>query len=157
MAGAEAEPKDRRPGGRRAGRSHPPARTGVRVLRHQLRRADLPAVAEVRGLLRDQLHRWEVPELIDTAQLLTSELVTNALVHTDSGAELTATLTGEAQPLLRVEVHDRTGGRPRARVPDEQAGGGRGLLLVQALADAWGVRAQPVGKTVWFELSLDAY
>jgi anti-sigma regulatory factor (Ser/Thr protein kinase) len=84
------------------------------------------------------------------AELLTSELVTNALVHTDREAVLTATIWPRG---LRVEVRDFTGRRPRLCVPDADDGThGRGLMLVQSLADAWGVRAHGVGKSVWFEL-----
>ncbi|MCQ4083117.1 ATP-binding protein [Streptomyces sp. RB6PN25] len=123
-----------------------------RELRHRLRRADLPAVAEVRRLLRDQLHSWGASGLADTAELLTSELVTNALVHTDRGAELTATLSGGPVHRLRVEVYDFVTRHPKMRKASDQAASGRGLLLVQALADAWGVRPHGVGKIVWFEL-----
>ena len=64
-----------------------------RQLRRLLQHADLPAVAEVRQVLREALRGWGVPGLADTAELLTSELVTNALQHTDRGAVLTATLS----------------------------------------------------------------
>jgi anti-sigma regulatory factor (Ser/Thr protein kinase) len=124
-------------------------------LRHHLRPADLPAVAEVRRVLRDQLLRWGVPGLSDTAELLTSEIVTNALVHTDHGAVLTATFTGGAARRLRVEVQDFVAHRPKVRHPSDQSPSGRGLLLVEALADTWGVRPQKAGKTVWFELAAD--
>ncbi|MDF3289961.1 MULTISPECIES: ATP-binding protein [Streptomyces] len=131
----------------------PQRNTHRRELRRQLRRADLPAVGEVRALLRDQLRRWEVPGLVDTAELLTSELVTNALVHTDQGAVFTARLTGGAEGRLRVEVRDFSARRPKPRQATDHTPSGRGLLLVKELADAWGVRVQRLGKTVWFELA----
>ncbi|MEW2493661.1 MULTISPECIES: ATP-binding protein [Streptomyces] len=119
-------------------------------LRRRLGRADARAVPEARRALRELLIRWGRAERSDTAELLTSELVTNALLHTDRGAVLTATVSARG---LRVEVRDFTGHLPRPRPPD---GGerthGRGLILVQSLADAWGVRAHGVGKAVWFEL-----
>jgi anti-sigma regulatory factor (Ser/Thr protein kinase) len=88
------------------------------------------------------------------AELLTSELVTNALVHTDDEAILTATVGPRG---LRVEVRDFVARRPRLRVPAADDGtNGRGLLLVQSLAAAWGVRPHAVGKSVWFELDADA-
>jgi anti-sigma regulatory factor (Ser/Thr protein kinase) len=133
---------------RGAGRA--PAR---RELRHRLGRADLRQVAEARGLLRERLSGWGVAALSDTAELLVSELVTNALVHTGRGAVLTARLTPSPAGRLRVEVRDFAVRRPRARVAGEQEQGGRGLVIVRALADAWGVASRPVGKTVWFELS----
>lgn len=120
-------------------------------LRRRLGRADLSAVPEVRGALREFLRRWGQPARADTAELLTSELVTNALVHTDHDAIVTATLGPRG---LRVEVRDFVARRPEPRVPDADDGtSGRGLVLVQSLADAWGVRAHGVGKVVWFELN----
>lgn len=135
----------------RCGAASRPARR--HVLRHRLRGADLPGVAEARRLLRDQLRHWGAGELSDTAELLTSELVTNALVHTGREALLTATLTEGPGCRLRVEVHDLAARRPRVRKPSEHSGSGRGLMLVEALADAWGVRPEGTGKTVWFELA----
>lgn len=155
MAGAEAEPMDRRPGtqlarggGRVSRWASPP-----RQVRQRLCHGDLRVVAEVRGLLRDGLCRWGVQCLTDTAELLTSELVTNALVHTARDAVFTATLSGPPARLrLRVEVYDFATPHPEARVANDQAANGRGLLIVRMMADDWGVTSQPVGKTVWFEL-----
>lgn len=160
---------------REAGRGA--VRKTERRLTRRLRHADLRAVPEVRRALRDLLRNWGGPgrdasgrggpggdEKRDgkrdgkrnatgpaaTAELLTSELVTNALLHTDHDALVTATL---ATDRLRVEVRDFDGGDPRPRVPDADTGThGRGLLLVEALADVWGVREHAVGKSVWFEL-----
>lgn len=119
-------------------------------LRRRLARADLRAVPEARRALRELLRHWGRPGKSEIAELLTSELVTNALIHTDHDAILTATVRPSG---LRVEVRDFVGRRPRPRVPDADDGThGRGLVLVQSLADAWGVRAHGVGKSVWFEL-----
>ncbi|MGV9632091.1 ATP-binding protein [Streptomyces sp. NPDC003487] len=119
-------------------------------LRRRLARRDLRAVPEARRALRELLGQWGRTAGSDVAELLTSELVTNALVHTDREAVLTATIWPRG---LRVEVRDFTGRRPRLCVPDADDGThGRGLMLVQSLADAWGVRAHGVGKSVWFEL-----
>ncbi|MFD5120293.1 ATP-binding protein [Streptomyces sp. NPDC058385] len=123
---------------------------GGALLRRTLGRSDLRAVPEARRALRELLDEWGPPERSETAELLTSELVTNALVHTDHDAVLTATVGPKR---LRVEVRDFVGRRPRLRVPVADDGtNGRGLVLVQSLADAWGVRALGVGKVVWFEL-----
>jgi anti-sigma regulatory factor (Ser/Thr protein kinase) len=123
---------------------------GGALLRRRLGRSDLRAVPEARRALRELLDEWGPPERSQTAELLTSELVTNALVHTDHDAVLTATVGPKR---LRVEVRDFVGRRPRLRVPVADDGtNGRGLVLVQSLADAWGVRALGVGKVVWFEL-----
>jgi anti-sigma regulatory factor (Ser/Thr protein kinase) len=119
-------------------------------LRRRLGKADLRAVPEVRRALRELLRQWGRPGRSEIAELLTSELVTNALIHTDTDAVLTATVGPGG---LRVEVRDFVARRPRLRVPNADDGThGRGLVLVQSLADAWGVRAHGVGKAVWFEL-----
>jgi anti-sigma regulatory factor (Ser/Thr protein kinase) len=123
-------------------------------LRRRLGRADLRAVPEARRALRELLRHWGRPGRSDIAELLTSELVTNALVHTDRDAVLTATVGPGG---LRVEVRDFVARLPRPRVPNADHGtNGRGLVLVQSLADAWGVRTHGVGKAVWFELDADA-
>ena len=119
-------------------------------LNRRLGRADLGAVPEARRALRELLRHWGGPGRADVAELLTSELVTNALVHTDHDAVLTVTVGPRG---LRVEVRDFVARRPRLRVPKADDGThGRGLVLVQSLADAWGVRVHGVGKAVWFEL-----
>ncbi|MCD9873227.1 ATP-binding protein [Streptomyces guryensis] len=123
-------------------------------LRKRLGRADLKSVPEARRALRELLRQWGRPGRSEIAELLTSELVTNALIHTDHDAVLTATVGPRG---LRVEVRDFVGRRPRLRVPNADDGThGRGLVLVQSLADAWGVRAHGVGKAVWFELDAGA-
>ncbi|MEV6673477.1 ATP-binding protein [Streptomyces sp. NPDC051162] len=136
----------------------------------RLGRRDLTAVGHVRAELRALLAHWGAPGRADTAELLTSELVTNALVHTDGAAVVKATLTGGAEAWakgrLRVEVRDFVARHPALRVPGARTGGrddgtddieqtatsGRGLLLVHSLADGWGVHPHGVGKSVWFEL-----
>ncbi|RKT18596.1 anti-sigma regulatory factor (Ser/Thr protein kinase) [Streptomyces sp. 1114.5] len=116
--------------------------------------ADLVAVGAVRRRLRSALSHWGVPELSDTAELLSSELVTNALVHTGKGAVFDAVLGSDHR--LRIEVHDGTSRLPGCRRDPEAeyATSGRGLLLVEALADAWGVQLRGDGKVTWFELTL---
>ncbi|MER5948679.1 ATP-binding protein [Streptomyces sp. NPDC001904] len=131
-----------------------------RQLKRKLGRADLRAVPETRRALRELLLHWGRPGRTEIAELLTSELVTNALVHTDRDAELIVTVGPRG---LRVEVRDRAARRPKLRVPNADDGThsthGRGLLLVQSLADAWGVAALGAGRTgkvVWFELHTGA-
>lgn len=138
-------------------RSGEPTDSTGNHLRYAVRRADLRAVADTRRRLRDQLRLWGVPALADTAELLATEIVTNALQHTGGGAVLTATLSPGPAKRLRVEVHDSLGRRPPRRPPGgvrpaDDATSGRGLLLVEALADTWGIQASGAGKTVWFEL-----
>ncbi|MFE7182812.1 ATP-binding protein [Streptomyces erythrochromogenes] len=123
----------------------------LRITR-SVRRADLKAVGEVRRALRELMRHRCRTEATDVAELLITELVTNALVHTDRGAEVSASLTAAR---LRVEVRDHAARRPRPYVPTADDGThGRGLVLVEALADEWGVDALALGggKVVWFEL-----
>ena len=133
---------------------------GGSFLRRSLPRAQLRAVPEVRHALRALLHDWGTDDLRDSTELLTCELVTNALLHAEGDAQLTAALVPHG---LRVEVRDAsprgprppgsTGPQAEPLVPDADTGtSGRGLLLVRALADSWGVRAHEDGKSVWFEL-----
>ncbi|MBV7695909.1 ATP-binding protein [Streptomyces sp. TRM70350] len=123
-------------------------------LRRRLGRADLRAVPEARRQLRDLLRHWGQPGRAEIAELLTSELVTNAIVHTDDDAVLTATVEPRG---LRVEVRDFVARPPRPRMANaDEHTHGRGLVLVESLADAWGVRPHGVGKSVWFELHADA-
>jgi anti-sigma regulatory factor (Ser/Thr protein kinase) len=130
-------------------------------LHRRLGNGDLTAVPEVRHALRDLLGKWPeraedgTADAADVAELLASELVTNALIHTDQGAVVTATVEDSR---LHVEVQDFMAGLPVRDTPTADLGtGGRGLVLVERLADAWGVRtAQGVGKVIWFELHAGA-
>ena len=122
--------------------------------RRRLGRADLRAVPEARRELRELLRHWGKPGRSEIAELLTSELVTNALVHTDDDAVLTAVVEPGG---LRVEVRDFVARKPELHAPEAaEDTHGRGLALVQSLADAWGVRPHGVGKAVWFELGAEA-
>jgi len=120
-------------------------------LHRRLGHADLSGVGEIRAALREFLRSRRRPEETEVAELLLSELVTNALIHTRNGAVVTVT---SAPARLRVEVRDFvTGQEPAPYVPNADDGThGRGLLLVQSLADSWGVTMQALGKIVWFEL-----
>ncbi|MFJ6592647.1 ATP-binding protein [Streptomyces violaceusniger] len=130
------------------------------VLTKRLAHDDLAVVAQVRAELRELLRHWGGPGRADLAELLTSELVTNALVHTGHGAQITASLGdgpgARVTGRLRVEVRDFVSRHPTLRDrPAEDSTSGRGLLLVHTLADAWGVRAHGVGKVLWFELEAE--
>lgn len=111
-----------------------------------------------RDTVRDLLRAWRLPgDTCCDAVLLVSELTTNAVLHTDTGQVLCGlTLTGDERR-LRIELHDD--GSTPVRPPEHRAGpgeeSGRGLFLVQQLADGWGsarsTRAR--GKVVWAELT----
>ncbi|WNI26778.1 SpoIIE family protein phosphatase [Streptomyces sp. ITFR-16] len=111
-------------------------------------------LSEARAELKALLHDWARPDQVDTAVLLATELLGNVLVHTDQDGALTAYVTGEAgRRRLLVEVMDRGDELPHQRAPGELASSGRGLLLLDILADQWGVRPEPEGKTAWFALA----
>lgn len=110
-------------------------------------------LSEAREELRALLHDWTREDQVDTAVLLTSELLGNVLVHTDQSAALAVRVLGErGRRSLRIEVTDRGDELPHQRAPGELASSGRGLVLLDLLSQAWGVRPEPEGKTVWFEL-----
>ncbi|WP_244188612.1 ATP-binding protein [Streptomyces yokosukanensis] len=116
------------------------------------------AVAAARRVVRELLAAWGTPEgRRDDAALVTSELVTNALVHT-AGDRIVCRLHDTADR-VRIEVEDREGGPvpPAARRPGPDDPHGRGLLLVDALSRDWGVTPIPgrPARVVWAELSSD--
>ena len=89
-------------------------------------------------------------DVVEVALLLASELVTNAIRH---GKGVVQLVVKKFSGRLCVEVSDTGPGRPTARNPDSHHAGGRGLLLVERLANEWGVAPSPGGgKTVWFTL-----
>lgn len=108
------------------------------------------SVARARELARDQLESWELTDLIDTTELLVSELVTNALRYGEGEIRLRLLL----DRTLVCEVWDGGHVQPRRRRARDTDEGGRGLQLVGLLSAAWGSRRTPHGKTVWFELGL---
>ncbi|MFA3842818.1 SpoIIE family protein phosphatase [Streptomyces aureus] len=115
------------------------------------------SVATARAFVRDTLQGWGFPDIIDDAVVLTSELVTNAVVHAGTSAEVLCLRTDDG---VRVEVADRY---PEREIPLQQSAinmgnpdreGGRGLQLCAALAARWGVDYTPTHKLVWFQLAL---
>jgi anti-sigma regulatory factor (Ser/Thr protein kinase) len=116
-----------------------------------MEQATLTALSEV-GRARKLVHRAMEDrdgEARDASVLLTSEVVTNALVHAGGSVEVHVTLSPST---VRVEVRDTSRRAPLRRNAHEDATNGRGLELVELLAARWGVDPSPEGKTVWFEL-----
>ena len=113
---------------------------------------DMTTPTAARRFVRTALESVEAdPVVIETAELLTDELVTNAIVHAQCKNYL---FIRALQGVVRVEVTDPDERLPSMAAPDPDAVGGRGLVIVNGLASAWGVeRAHDGGKTVWFELS----
>jgi serine phosphatase RsbU (regulator of sigma subunit)/anti-sigma regulatory factor (Ser/Thr protein kinase) len=103
-----------------------------------------------RRLVQHTLHHWGLGELADDVELLVSEVVTNA-VHC---AERPITLRLLRTDVLRCEVGDDAPQLPRLQHPQPQEESGRGLFLVNRLAQQWGATRLSAGKVVWFELAL---
>ncbi|WP_195910979.1 SpoIIE family protein phosphatase [Streptomyces kaniharaensis] len=111
---------------------------------------DHAMVAHSRRFTRETLVEWGLGSLADWAELLTSELITNALVHAGSPTQLRLF----CNRMLTVEVADEEGEAPRMRRARTEDEGGRGMHLVNELAHRWGSRRTKDGKVVWFELEL---
>jgi anti-sigma regulatory factor (Ser/Thr protein kinase) len=121
-----------------------------------VRQVTLPAAEQSPGLARqaarDALRTWQLTHLMDTAVLLISELVTNAVLHAKTdGSELELHLEVHGT-WLRIEVHDADLRGPQPRTPAALDESGFGFVLVDAIADQWGVRETAAGKAVWAEL-----
>ncbi|KAA1374789.1 SpoIIE family protein phosphatase [Aeromicrobium fastidiosum] len=105
-------------------------------------------VAEARQFVVGSLEHWDVPPaVVDDLALITSELVTNALVHGGAPVDLRLQHSG-ARVVLEVQ-DDAERQLPRARNPDDDEEHGRGIHIVEALSDEWGTRATDRGKCVW--------
>ena len=111
-------------------------------------RASPAAVAEARAYANEQM-RGSSPRAVDVVELLVSELASNAVTH--AATPFTVSVHRDEQQ-TRVEVSDTGIGQPCVRPPDALASNGRGLQLLAALADSWGVEPSETGKTVWFLL-----
>jgi anti-sigma regulatory factor (Ser/Thr protein kinase) len=105
-----------------------------------------PAVA--RRLVRALLHAVTDDEAVQAVVLAVSELATNAVEHAGTPFELRGGTDGDR---VRVEVIDGSLTLPNCATPDARSPSGRGLLLVERVADAWGVDLLAAGKRVWFE------
>nr|WSW48355.1 SpoIIE family protein phosphatase [Streptomyces sp. NBC_01001] len=115
--------------------------------------AEPERIAGARRQIRELLHDWADEEQVDSAVLIVSEMVTNVLMHTDGDALLVAEAVGElGTRRLRIEVADASDELPHKRHPGEMASSGRGVLLMEMLADTWGVDPRGEGKSIWFEM-----
>lgn len=103
-----------------------------------------------RRFVGDMLRRWRFDSVIEPAQLLTSELVTNAVLHAGTEVQVVLEVHGET---VHVEVIDLTKRAPVLRyAPYDDLQTGRGLTLLENIASAWGVNPLDRGKSVWFDL-----
>jgi anti-sigma regulatory factor (Ser/Thr protein kinase) len=112
--------------------------------------AELTSASRARSLIKRPLRRWGLIELLPTAELLVSELVTNAVRYAQGKIGLRLIKEGG----LVCEVLDDSAALPRLRHPDDSDERGRGLQVVSQLAQRWGARRAASGKVVWCELPL---
>jgi anti-sigma regulatory factor (Ser/Thr protein kinase) len=121
-----------------------------RVVSRELSRS-MSSVAEARVFVGGALRRWDLEALVPDAMLLTSELVTNSVLHADSDVTVTVAV---ADGLVEVGVADGSQVLPNQRTGNAQEEGGRGLWLVALVAEEWGIVSMPAGKQVWFRLDV---
>jgi anti-sigma regulatory factor (Ser/Thr protein kinase) len=109
-----------------------------------------PSASGARRFVSAALRRWDCPDgFVDLALLLTSELVTNAYRHAGTETRVSVRRIDDG---ARVEVRDVGPGVPELRPHDTDRVDGRGLQIVDALADRWGYESNAGGTAVWFEL-----
>jgi anti-sigma regulatory factor (Ser/Thr protein kinase) len=106
------------------------------------------SVARARHFVRQVLGQCSALT-VDTAELLTSELATNAVVHGHTSFDVSI---AHGEGLLRIAVSDGNDHHPAVRTPDCADLHGRGMHLVEHLADSWGSTGHYPGKTVWFDI-----
>lgn len=108
------------------------------------------SIRSARLFVVDKLQEWRCDELVDGVALLTSELATNAVVHTGQPFTVGVERTGDT---IRVEVVDALSDPPTPYVEADDRGLFHGLNVVESLATSWGSEELPEGKVVWFELT----
>ncbi|WP_371680073.1 SpoIIE family protein phosphatase [Streptomyces sp. NBC_01276] len=129
-----------------------PAPRGGGPLHQRLVPGDPDSLVMGRHLIRAAVAAWGARERADEIELVADELMTNALVHTDGGGLVSLRLTAEGR--IRIEVEDFSSALPRRREADDWAVSGRGLMLVERLAEGWGVEPRGGGKCVWCEFTV---
>jgi anti-sigma regulatory factor (Ser/Thr protein kinase) len=126
--------------------------TGQAGLVHRM---ELPPTAETvavaRNGTRESLQSCGLSHLAENAVLLVSELVTNAVRHARGDGSPLELLVIQSGTVLRIEILDTDPRPPTPRTPGALDGSGFGFVLVQAIADDWGVSQTSTGKAVWIE------
>ncbi|GHE26145.1 magnesium or manganese-dependent protein phosphatase [Streptomyces vinaceus] len=112
---------------------------------------DPEALVAARHMIGAAVRAWGARERADEIELVADELIVNALMHTEGPAIVTLRVLAGHERRLRVEVEDRSSALPRRREAGESGVSGRGLMLVDRLADVWGVEPRGGGKCVWCE------
>ncbi|WP_406186054.1 SpoIIE family protein phosphatase [Streptomyces sp. NBC_01006] len=112
---------------------------------------DPEALVAARHMIGAAVRAWGARERADEIELVADELIVNALMHTDGPAIVTLRVLTGHERRLRVEVEDRSSALPRRREAGDSGVSGRGLMLVDRLADVWGVEPRGSGKCIWCE------
>jgi anti-sigma regulatory factor (Ser/Thr protein kinase) len=127
-----------------------PVAVGVAVVSEARFAQELSSAGEARCFVGQSCRDWAAEDVVEVAVLLTSELVTNGVVHGHSAVKVEV---ARSEAALRVAVSDEGAGIPVVVTPSDVDEHGRGLALVRDLSASWGVMAPGVGKTVWFTLA----
>jgi anti-sigma regulatory factor (Ser/Thr protein kinase) len=122
----------------------------VHGLRSRRFDARVTSPREARHFIAETLTAWGRAELVDDASLIVSEFATNAVLHARSAFWVSAS---QIDRTVRLVVEDESQAPPAARSYGPEAATGRGLRLVDALADKWGVDLRTSGKAVWADLT----
>lgn len=110
-------------------------------------------VPRLRRVLQLHLCDWNLPHVVDAAQLCATELLANVIHHVGPGNPVTLT-TAMRGTHVRLALRDPgSTGLPTLGKPDEDDEAGRGLMLIDAVAAGWGIVLHDHGKTIWVELS----
>ncbi|MFE2940386.1 ATP-binding protein [Streptomyces sp. NPDC059255] len=113
-------------------------------------------VSAARHFVRDALAHDATglhEDLVDDVRLIVSELVTNAVRYGTEPGDSVLVLLAVTDTCVRIEVRDPVRRRPRFRAVSQERDRGRGLFIVQALAECWGVADRPFGKAVWAQVA----
>jgi hypothetical protein len=113
-------------------------------------RQDTSSAGTARRFVRETLSQGELEQYMETAALLISELVTNAVLHARAEPEV---VISAVAGVVRIEVHDASPVMPARRYYGTEAGTGRGIMLVEEMSTGWGAEPRGSGKVVWFELA----
>ncbi len=111
------------------------------------------AVSALRRLVTSALHMWGHDELVGDARLVASELGTNALVHGESPFRAQVVWSDHR---VRISIEDADDGVPERRAATPESLGGRGVAIVDQVADRWGFDELPDGKVTWVELDVES-
>ncbi|MFG2292904.1 SpoIIE family protein phosphatase [Streptomyces sp. NPDC048603] len=135
-------------------REVPESEQGGGRLQQHVAQNDPEALVSARHMIGAAVRAWGARERSDEIELVADELIVNALMHTDGPAIVTLRVLAGPERRLRVEVEDRSSALPRRREAGESGVSGRGLMLVDRLADVWGVEPRGGGKCVWCEFAM---